>query len=143
MGSSLLLPCACTFHLIYALLPSDFTVSRNNGVPPGSPQEFRVESKTKSSVALGWSHSRVDGGAKITAYRLHYHREFGDWDYLDLSANATNFRMGGLKCGTNYQFYLRAVNEFGPGERTETLSISTNGKSRALELSVDLHKLFV
>ena len=39
---------------------------------------------TFSSISLGWTPS-VDGGAPLVAYRVHYHREFGDWDRAPLT----------------------------------------------------------
>lgn len=59
-----------------------------------------------SSISLGWTPA-ADGGAPLIAYHVHYHREFGDWDRLDVSARETSYTLTGLRCGTNYQFYLQ------------------------------------
>ena len=34
-------------------------------------------------------------------------REFGDWDRLDSNPNNTAYTFEGLRCGTNYQFYIQ------------------------------------
>ena len=117
---------------------SNFLVSRNNGVPP-APPTLIVAKATHSIISLSWTPPSVDGGAPITAYRLHHHRwtlkmdfylkdyllnksfkkiayfnlslsdcrEFGDWDRLDILPSNTTYTFEGLRCGTNYQFYIQ------------------------------------
>ena len=74
--------------------PSSSTpVSRNNGVPPAPPQ-LSVLGTTSSSITLSWNASSsgpaagtsYDGGSPLLAYHLHYHREFGDWERVEVSA---------------------------------------------------------
>ena len=78
---------------------------------------------------------------------LFFSREFGDWERMDIGPERSNVTLKGLKCGTKYQFYIqvrnifpstrtlsttllfKAVNDFGVGERTETVSTSTSGAS--------------
>ena len=103
------------------------SVSRNNGQVPPPPSELSVTSATKSSVTLSWSPSHVDGGSPVTSFRLHYHRQFGDWDRVDVAANISSHSLRNLRCGTIYQFFMEAINEFGVGERTDTLTMSTQG----------------
>lgn len=86
-----------------------------------------MTSAARSAINLAWPPSRVDGGSPVTAYRLHYHRQFGDWDRVDLLPNATTHTLTGLRCGTIYQFFMEAINEFGIGERTDTVTSSTEG----------------
>ena len=74
--------------------PSSSTpVSRNNGVPPAPPQ-LSVLGTTSSSITLSWNASsssssgpagNYDGGSPLLAYHLHYHREFGDWERVEVS----------------------------------------------------------
>ena len=66
-------------------------VSRNNGVPPAPPQ-LSVLGATSSSITLSWNASsssgpaaNYDGGSPLLAYHLHYHREFGDWERVEVS----------------------------------------------------------
>ena len=80
-------------------------MSRNNGVPP-APPTLAITSTTGSAISLGWTPA-PDGGAPLIAYHVHYHREFGDWDRVDVSPRNTSFTLTGLRCGTNYQFYLQ------------------------------------
>ena len=63
-------------------------MSRNNGVPP-APPTLIVAKATHSIISLSWTPPPVDGGAPITAYRLHHHRwtlkmDFYLKDYLFL-----------------------------------------------------------
>ena len=115
-------------ELQFTLVLFSFLVSRNNGVPP-APPTLKIIDSSHSTISLGWMPPPVDGGAPITAYRLHHHREFGDWDRLDISPNNTSYSFDGLRCGTNYQFYIQALNDFGVGERTETVSAQTKGSA--------------
>ena len=117
-------------------LSLSFTVSRNNGVPPAPPSSLTLTSASKAIVTLHWPPSRVDGGSPVTTYRLHYHRQFGDWDRVDLSSNVSSYSLHGLKCGTVYQFFMEAINEFGVGDRTDTLTASTQGSPPIAPLSV-------
>ena len=41
-------------------------------------------------------------------YRLHHHREFGDWDRTEVDPRNTTHTFSALRCGTNYQFYIQA-----------------------------------
>ncbi len=111
---------------IFFSLPS-CSVSRNNGVPP-APPTFSVAASTPSSITLSWSAAtRADGGSPILAYRLHYRRQFGDWERAEVPPEMTRHTLNGLRCGTSYQFYIQAVNDFGVGERTDTVSARTAG----------------
>ena len=101
------------------------SVSRNNGVPPAPPGDLAVTSVTKSSVTLSWLPSKIDGGSPVTAYRLNYHRQFGDWDRVDVPANLSIYILQNMRCGTVYQFFMEAINDFGIGERTETVVLNT------------------
>ena len=125
-------------HTTIKSLFFSFTVSRNNGVPPAPPSSLTLTSASKAIVTLHWPPSRVDGGSPVTTYRLHYHRQFGDWDRVDLSSNVSSYSLHGLKCGTVYQFFMEAINEFGVGDRTDTLTASTQGSPPIAPLSVSL-----
>ena len=125
-------------HTTIKSLFLSFTVSRNNGVPPAPPSSLTLTSASKAIVTLHWPPSRVDGGSPVTTYRLHYHRQFGDWDRVDLSSNVSSYSLHGLKCGTVYQFFMEAINEFGVGDRTDTLTASTQGSPPIAPLSVSL-----
>ena len=86
---------------------SNLLVSRNNGVPP-APPTLAITATTGSSISLGWTQA-PDGGAPLIGYHIHYHREFGDWDRVDVSPRNTSYTLTGLRCGTNYQFYLQVT----------------------------------
>ena len=96
-------------------------MSRNNGVPP-APPTLGITSTTGSTISLGWTPA-PDGGAPLIAYHVHYHREFGDWDRMDVSPRNTSFTLTGLRCGTNYQFYLQVP------KKILTNAINWNSKS--------------
>ena len=95
---------------------------------PPAPPTLGVLATTGTTISVGWTPS-VDGGSPLVAYRLHHHREFGDWDRTEVDPSNTTHTFDGLRCGTNYQFYIQAVNDFGVGERTETISANTRGSA--------------
>ena len=73
-----------------------------------------------------------------TSFRLHYHRQFGDWDRVDVAANLSSHSLRNLRCGTIYQFFMEAINEFGVGERTDTLTLSTQGTLHCIPIFIYL-----
>ncbi len=97
--------------------PFHVSVSRNNGVPPAPPASLVATLRSHSAIALAWAPSRVDGGSPITGYRLHFHKQFGDWDRVELRVNASSYILRNLRCGTVYQFFMEAINDFGVGRQ--------------------------
>ena len=80
-------------------------VSRNNGVPP-APPALSILYTSYDSVSLGWTPT-LDGGSPLISYQIHYHKEFGDWDKIEVQPDVNEHVLNNLKCGTNYQFYIR------------------------------------
>ncbi|KAJ9581127.1 hypothetical protein L9F63_023697, partial [Diploptera punctata] len=60
-------------------------------------------------------------------YYLNYKREFGEWEKIKLPADKMNYTLGGLQCGTKYQFFLRAFNQLGMSNPTDILPTRTQG----------------
>ena len=65
-----------------------------------------------------------------------------------MASNMSSYSLLGLRCGTIYQFFMEAINEFGVGERTETVTSATQGTPPIAPLSsmmvvnstsIDLH----
>ncbi len=70
------------------------------------------------SVKLSWNDP-ID--ASITRYEVAYWvgRVWSGWSLLATNASATEGIVGGLKNGSTYQFYVRAVNAAGAGGATD------------------------
>ena len=54
-----------------------------------------------------------DGGAPIRGYNLHYKRENGEWDVVQVGRQQNNYILHDLFCGTPYQIYVVAFNHIG------------------------------
>lgn len=63
----------------------------------------------------------------VAGYHLNYKREFGEWEKIKLSSDKFNYTLGGLQCGTKYQFFLRAFNQLGMSNPTDILPTRTQG----------------
>ncbi len=93
---------------------------------PPAPPHLSVLTTTSNAITLAWNASgSADGGSPLLAYHLHYHREFGDWDRVEVllqhhhrglrdgggpgaaDAVENNYTFRTLKCGTKYQFYIQ------------------------------------
>lgn len=78
------------------------------------------------AVQLQWKQGD-NGGAPIKGFVLAYRREFAEWEEVMLDRRANTHLLGGLQCGTKYQFTLAAFNRIGSGSASQTVSAKTNG----------------
>ncbi|XP_069693703.1 cell adhesion molecule Dscam1-like [Periplaneta americana] len=95
---------------------------------PSTPYLFSVASSTTSSITLQWKPGQSLGNT-IQGYHLNYKREFGEWEKIKLSSDKFNYTLGGLQCGTKYQFFLRAFNQLGMSNPTDILPTRTQGSA--------------
>ena len=72
---------------------------------------------TKSSVALGWSRPKDDGGSAITGYFIEYKEVSSEkWSRYETKITSTMFTLPGLTPDADYQFCIVAVNEIGESQ---------------------------
>lgn len=72
---------------------------------------------TKSSVALGWSRPKDDGGSAISGYFVEYKVAFAEiWSRHETKITSTMFTLFGLTPDADYQFRIVAVNSIGESE---------------------------
>jgi chitodextrinase len=74
---------------------------------PSAPQGLRVESATRTSLAVSWSASTDNAG--VSGYRVY----LDDAAVGDTSATARQFTFEGLKCGRNYRWSVDAADAAG------------------------------
>lgn len=80
-------------------------------VPPSSPL-LHATSATSSSLNVQWKQGD-DGGAPIRSYHLHYKKEHGEWESLQVGRQYNSYMLNDLYCGTPYQIYIEAYNHIG------------------------------
>jgi chitodextrinase len=74
---------------------------------PSAPQGLRVESATRTSLAVSWSASTDNAG--VSGYRVY----LDDAAVGDTSATARQFTFEELKCGRTYRWSVDAVDAAG------------------------------
>lgn len=89
--------------------------------PPLAPKLKLLETSDPTSVNLLWS---VDDENPIRGFRIHYRRIPEEWEeYRDIiDGNLRKFTITGLRCGSNYQFYIIAFNDIGMSPASEMVS---------------------
>ncbi|PSN39680.1 Down syndrome cell adhesion molecule-like protein Dscam2 [Blattella germanica] len=83
-------------------------------------------------------HQALHCSGDLARYYLKYKREFGEWEKIKLSADKFNYTLGGLQCGTKYQFSLLAFNQLGMSNPTDILPTRTQGSAPKVPLSREL-----
>lgn len=75
----------------------------------------------KDHVDLKWTPPKTDGGSPITGYVVEKKDKFGNWEKaVEVPAGKTACTVPDLTEGQTYEFRVRAVNEAGPGEPSES-----------------------
>jgi uncharacterized repeat protein (TIGR02543 family) len=85
---------------VYAAVPTVPAVPQNFTATPGDGQ-----------VELSWNAPADDGGSDIISYEVY---KDGDANWTDVGSD-TSYTFTGLTNGTEYTFYVRAVNRVGAG----------------------------
>lgn len=52
----------------------------------------------------------VTDTAPLHGYTVHYKTEFGEWDTVQVSNEATSYTLENLWCGSRYHIYVTAYN---------------------------------
>ncbi|XP_057323530.1 cell adhesion molecule Dscam2-like isoform X3 [Microplitis mediator] len=94
-------------------------------VPP-TPPTLLATGTTTDAVQLQWKQGD-NGGAPIKGFVLAYRKEFAEWEEVMLDRRASTHLLGGLQCGTKYQFTLAAFNRIGSGSASKMETARTKG----------------
>ncbi|XP_044574410.1 Down syndrome cell adhesion molecule-like protein Dscam2 isoform X3 [Cotesia glomerata] len=94
-------------------------------VPP-TPPTLLATGTTTEAVQLQWKQGD-NGGAPIKGFVLAYRKEFAEWEEVMLDRRASTHLLGGLQCGTKYQFTLAAFNRIGSGSASKMETARTKG----------------
>ncbi|RWS27565.1 Down syndrome cell adhesion molecule-like protein Dscam2, partial [Leptotrombidium deliense] len=94
--------------------------------PPQTPQ-LHIASTSTSSIHLTWEPN-ADESNPIDGYLLYQRKESpSEWREIRLQGRQTSYIGLNLSCGTRYQFHLIAYNRIGRGDKSDTLTVKTDG----------------
>ena len=83
-----------------------------------------------NNITLQWTNSRASGLVDLLGYILRY-REVGgeqdEWIEKRLPRHSLSYSVGGLDCGTLYEFSIAAFNMVGEGEAGSVKEVRTLG----------------
>ncbi|KAF0296563.1 Twitchin [Amphibalanus amphitrite] len=88
---------------------------------PAPPRDLRADEFGGDSLTLFWKPPKDDGGADITNYVVE-RRDHGkaDWCKVSSFVSGTGVRVRNLSVGKEYDFRVRAENQYGTSEPCET-----------------------
>jgi len=103
------------------------TTRTKNGVP-SEPTALEMVSNTNSSITLNWLAPLNNGGLKITNYIVQFKSSSSEeWSTYNRTISASRtVTVTGLSGASVYEFRIAAVNEFGNGNYSSTLSTTTS-----------------
>ncbi len=85
--------------------------------PPDAPTDLLATPDDEQALNLTWT-APSDGGSEI----LYYEYEVNDGGYVSTNSSATNVSFK-VENGVAYQVRVRAVNDFGAGQVSETVTV--------------------
>jgi subtilisin len=88
--------------------------------PPGAPA--LTASAGDKSVTLSWTAPSDDGGGQITNYEIYRSTSSGQEVLVATVGTVLTWKNTGLTNGTTYWYQVAAVNEAGPGARSNEVS---------------------
>jgi hypothetical protein len=92
-----------------------------------------LSASTETSLSLTWTALTADaytGGSAITSYKLEWDQGTNTWDTLvgdPTDYTSTSYSKTGLTAGTNYKFRLTAINVYGLGVVSNTVTFEPLG----------------
>ncbi len=107
-------------------LYSNVVYAEINGNPasmPTAPENLQASDVTATSLILTW----VDTSDNETAFEIErsLHEDFAEADTLVTDVNETRYEESTLAPETQYFYRVRAINEAGPSDYSQTLSVQT------------------
>ncbi|GBM14554.1 Down syndrome cell adhesion molecule [Araneus ventricosus] len=94
---------------------------------PGTPaiKSYYTTSKT---IKMSWEIN-VTPDAPVTGHYLYNRMEGSTWQEIRLKGENKEYLLQDLQCGTKYYCYIVAFNSAGRGNKSETISVKTDGNA--------------
>ena len=93
---------------------------------PPSPPLPQLTAVRPNSLSVSWT-DHLDGGSPVTSYRVLYREQFSSWKMLEVGPQYRQKEISSLKCGTEYEVYMVAVNSVGAGKASPVVRLTTLG----------------
>ena len=109
-------------------------------MPPDSPTNL-VAASGDGQVTLSWTAPGYNGGYTITGYRIYYDTTEPSGNnatsstYQDVPAGTTTATITGLTNGTDYYFWVKAVNQVGESQQRQYVSCAPLASGSVAEVS--------
>ncbi|KAF3702366.1 Netrin receptor DCC [Channa argus] len=91
---------------------------------PSRVESLRAEALSPTSVQVGWEPPSQPNGP-VLGYRLLW-TESPSGKEQSVEVNGLNYKMDGLNKFTDYTVRVLAINRYGPGTTSETISVTTH-----------------
>ncbi|GFU19915.1 down syndrome cell adhesion molecule-like protein 1 homolog [Nephila pilipes] len=102
---------------------SDEIVAQTSKFDPPKSPTVKITKSTSNSIQIQWERSE-----DVEGYLAYIREENGEWKEATLSPDVLTYNFENLKCGNAYQIYLVPFASGGKGERSQILSVKTNGR---------------
>ncbi|KFM76831.1 Down syndrome cell adhesion molecule, partial [Stegodyphus mimosarum] len=87
---------------------------------------MRVSGTTHTTIQVQWE-IRSSASSPIEGFHLHFKRELGGWQEIQVQSNKREYTFENLQCGTRYHFFMTAFNEVGDGLPSDAVTAKTLG----------------
>ncbi|GAB6026606.1 Down syndrome cell adhesion molecule-like protein 1 [Chamberlinius hualienensis] len=103
---------------------------------PPSPPQITISTATSDMINIKW---RAEAGEMpLRGFIVHFKRDFGEWEELNVPKDQNDFVLEGLDCGTRYHVYVSAKNDIGIGKPSQVTIIKTEGTAPIVPLKEKL-----
>ena len=98
--------------------------STGPGQPPRSPDSLSADGGN-GAITLSWGPPGRNGGALVTGYRIDVSTDQETWTEVASSVSGTTYTPTGLTDGIRYTYRVAAINSFGLGRWSDTVTAIT------------------
>ncbi|GFY73864.1 down syndrome cell adhesion molecule-like protein Dscam2 [Trichonephila inaurata madagascariensis] len=102
---------------------SDEIVAQTSKFDPPKSPTVKITKSTSNSIQIQW-----EGSEDVEGYLAYIREENGEWKEATLSPDVLTYNFENLKCGNAYQIYMVPFASGGKGERSQILSVKTDGR---------------
>lgn len=105
--------------------PAKLRVTNKNALRPPSAPSLIVAVAGDGSASVAWTEPSDDGGSPVTGYRIHV-----EPGVKTVTTKGTSTTVTGLANGSGHWFTVQAINEVGPGPKSQMSPMVTPRASK-------------